>query len=231
MYAILTLIALSFIFCYRLFKTVTSTTQGKVGFKTGLALKYIKEYKGDDILVVREDFKKMIKVDYKKKLPVHIVNDFSIQTKNREVPVRFYNNSDDKDLSLIIFIHGGGWCIGDLDTHDQQCRRLVRSSGYSLLAVDYSLSPESKFPTALHEIVELIQNLIEGKIKIEANTNSIAIIGDSAGGNMAITSTLKLLESNHAESIKCIVPVYPVTNCENGKEGSFIQYANGYIHQ
>lgn len=226
---LLVIAALIPLFVYSIYSKFTNSPQGKVEFKTGLALKYLKEYKGDDIHAVRQTFLDMLKTDYSKKLALKTVDNYTINTSLGDVPVRFYSNIEGNDVPLVVFIHGGGWCIGNLDTHDQQCRRIVKASGFAVLSVDYSLSPEAKFPTALHETVEVIDKLIKGQIDIQADTNRIAIMGDSAGGNMAISSALKLIESGNAEAIKCIVPVYPVVNCDEGKTGSFTQFGEGYI--
>lgn len=226
---LLTLLITLLILSFLAYGIVTRTTHGKVEFKTGLALKFLKDYTGDDVLVVRKQFKKMMKTDYAKKLPISTVDNLTIGTSQRQVPVRFYSDSDSNTVPLIIFIHGGGWCIGDLDSHDQQCRRLVKETGFALLAVDYALSPEAKFPVALNETVEIIMKLTSGEIDLKADTTKLAIIGDSAGGNMTITSALKLIESGDDQAIKCIVPVYPVTNCVDGKTGSFTKFSEGYI--
>jgi len=216
-------------FVYSLYLGLTTTPHGKVGFKTGLALKFLKEYKGTNILAVRQSYKDMIKTDYSKKLPLKAVNNFSINTSHGDIPVRLYSNVEGADVPLIVFIHGGGWCIGNLDTHDQQCRRITKATGFAVLSVDYTLSPEAKFPTALEETVEVIEKLINGQVDIPADTSRIAIMGDSAGGNIAISSALKLIDSGKAGPIKCIVPVYPVVNCDEGKAGSFTQFGKGYI--
>ncbi len=207
---------------------IRKTPHGVVELKSALALKFIKDYKGDDIMEVRSSFEKMAR-NYSQKLPVETVLNFTITSQKKEIPVRFYNNSNKEDLPLVVFIHGGGWCIGSLDSHDQQCRRLVLASGYPLLAIDYTLSPEAKFPIALHEVVDVISTITQGHTDLKVDHSRIAIIGDSAGGNMAISSALMLIEKNQASSIKCIVPVYPVTDCTNDKGGSYEQFADGLI--
>lgn len=207
---------------------IRNTAHGKLELKSAIALKLIKEYTGDDIMEVRSTFKKLAR-DYSKKLAVRDVKNFTIPSNTKDIPVRSYRNSDDKSSSLIVFIHGGGWCIGSIDSHDQQCRRLAITSGFPVLSIEYSLSPEVKFPVALHEIVDVISQISQGKTDLDFEVSQIAIIGDSAGGNMTISSALMLQEQNQSDAIKCIVPVYPVTDCSEGKEGSYTQFANGFI--
>lgn len=207
---------------------IKKTPHGDLELKSAVALKLIKDYKGDDIFEVRRSFDKMTR-DHSKKLPVGTVRNFSIAANTKDIPVRFYAVSNEKSRPLIVFIHGGGWCIGNLDSHDQQCRRLAIKSGYPVLSIDYSLSPEVKYPTALHEVVEVITQIAQGKTDLGIDHNKIAIIGDSAGGNMTISSALMLQEQNQSEAIKCIVPVYPVTDCTDGKKGSYEQFSEGLI--
>lgn len=207
---------------------IRNTPYGKLELKSAIALKVIKEYKGDDILEVRSTFEKMGR-DYSKKLPVKTVKNFSIPSRHKDIPVRFYTNSEEENLPLIVFIHGGGWCIGSLDSHDQQCRRLALGSGFPVLSIDYTLSPEAKYPQALHEAVDVISEVVQGNTTLKVDHNKIAIIGDSAGGNMAISSALKLIDQNQSSSIKCIVPVYPVTDCSVDKGGSYQQFDEGFI--
>lgn len=207
---------------------IRNTPHGKLELKSAIALKFLKEYRGDDILEVRSAIEKMGR-DYSKKLPVKMVSNSSIPSRHKDIPVRFYANSEAEDLPLIVFIHGGGWCIGSLDSHDQQCRRLAIGTGYPVLSIDYTLSPEAKFPQALHEVVDVITAVVQDKTDLKVDHTKIAIIGDSAGGNMTISSALKLIDQNESSSIKCIVPVYPVTDCSTDKGGSYDQFANGFI--
>lgn len=229
------LIALAVILLLSLFvmlyiNSIRHSPDGKMETKTALALKFLKEYKGDDIYEVRDNFSKMIKIDYSKKLPIPTVKNFAIDVASGSVPVRFYANNGSESKALIVFIHGGGWCIGDLNTHDQQCRRLAISSGNPVLSIEYTLSPEVKFPYALNEVDDIFQQLYEKKVDIPADTSRLVVMGDSAGGNMAITSILSLIKKGIDISfIKCLVPVYPVTNCSDDKGGSFNDFQQGYI--
>jgi acetyl esterase len=210
--------------------SIRNSPDGKMEIRTALALKFLKEYQGNDIFEVRDTFAKMIKGNYAKKLPITKVENFSIDIHTGSVPVRFYTNDEDKSKALIVFIHGGGWCIGNLNTHDQQCRRLVLSSGNPLLSIDYSLSPEVKFPHAINEVSSILQQLSEKKIDITADTTKLVVMGDSAGGNMSITSILNLIDKGiDISCIKCLIPVYPVTDCTEDKGGSYKDFQRGYI--
>ena len=166
---------------------IRNSPDGKMELKTALALKLLKDYRGDDILEIRENYKTLSKKDYSQKLPLTTVNNFSLNSPFGQIPVRLYASSDRKKLPLILFIHGGGWCIGNLDTHDQQCRRLAISSGYPILSIDYTLSPEAKFPQAVHEVAHIMKQFGTNQLDIPADPSQLIVMGDSAGGNMALS--------------------------------------------
>jgi len=215
---------------YFLNRYLTYTPHGPISLKSGLVLKVLKEYKGDDIFEVRRQFEKMSeRTNYEKKLPITKVINDKIPCSNREVPVRIYHDKESNQNPIIIFIHGGGWCIGDLNSHDQQCRRIALETGYPVISVEYQLSPEVKYPVALNEITEVIEYIIKTPDYIKADENQIILMGDSAGGNLAITSALKMIELGYKDKLKSIVPIYPVIDCHGDKGGSYKQFDSGLI--
>ena len=83
-----------------------------------------------------------------------------------KIGVRYYrgkNNSSKDILPVMLFFHGGGWVLGDLDTHDQVCRKLVNGAKYDILSIDYSLAPESVFPKAIEECASILKCLGQKK--------------------------------------------------------------------
>lgn len=225
---LLILVLLSVLFL--LHRYLTSTPHGSISLKSGLVLKVLREYKGDDVLEVRRQLKKLSdRSSYEKKLPVSSVINDSIQCSNRKVPVRVYQEKESNQNPIIIFIHGGGWCIGDLDSHDQQCRRIALETEYPVISIEYQLSPEVKYPVALDEVTEVAEYIIKNQDYITADSNQIIMMGDSAGGNLAITSALKLIELGYKDKLKSIVPIYPVIDCQNNKGGSYKEFDSGLI--
>jgi acetyl esterase len=93
------------------------------------------------------------------------------------VPARFYRDGD--DLPVLLFAHGGGWVMGDLDTHDGLCRHLAKTARWAVLAVDYRRAPESPFPAALDDVETALGWLRRN------GAATIAVAGDSAGGHLA----------------------------------------------
>ena len=101
------------------------------------------------------------------------------------IPARLYRPDVPGPRPLVVFFHGGGWVLGDLDTHDGGCRFLARESGANVLAVDYRLAPEHRFPAAVEDAFAALRWAMENTARLEADPARIAVAGDSAGGNLA----------------------------------------------
>jgi acetyl esterase len=90
------------------------------------------------------------------------------------------------DAALLVYFHGGGFVVGDLDTHDNACRFLARTSGARVVAVDYRLAPESPFPAALDDAVAAFRAVVEQAQELGGHPARVGVAGDSAGGNLAV---------------------------------------------
>ncbi|MFV3128924.1 alpha/beta hydrolase [Niveispirillum sp. KHB5.9] len=110
----------------------------------------------------------------------------------RNVRVRIHEPVLGADLPVLIYIHGGGWMLFSLDTHDRLMREYAARAGVAVVGIDYSLSPEAKFPTALEEIVSVIDALRAGEAGEGLDATRLAIAGDSVGGNMSVATNLLL---------------------------------------
>ncbi len=106
------------------------------------------------------------------------------------VKCRLYRSSDSTSAPLLIYYHGGGWVIGDLDTHDDICRKLARDARCSVVAVDYRLAPEHPAPAALDDCIAATKWMFSNAATIGVDPARIAIGGDSAGGNLAALVSL-----------------------------------------
>ena len=106
------------------------------------------------------------------------------------IPCRLYRPSSDTNLGLLVFFHGGGWVIGDLNSHDGVCRSLANKSGHAVLAVDYRLAPEHKFPAAYDDCADALRWAHDHAASIGVDKTRIAVGGDSAGGNLAAAVAL-----------------------------------------
>lgn len=101
------------------------------------------------------------------------------------VPARFYKPDSSGVPGLLVYYHGGGWVIGDLDTHDAICRSLAVRTGHAVLSVDYRMGPEHRFPAAVEDALCSLRWAHENAGELGINPDRIAVGGDSAGGNLA----------------------------------------------
>lgn len=104
---------------------------------------------------------------------------------------RLYRPLADGVLPLLVYVHGGGWTIFSLDTHDRLMREYAAAAGCAVLGVDYSLSPEARFPTALDEVETVLAALPDVADSLGIDASRIAAGGDSAGANLAIAAALR----------------------------------------
>lgn len=132
------------------------------------------------------------------------VSEFSIPTSEGEIPARRYVPAG--VAGVILWIHGGGWVIGDLDTHDAMCRLLANESGCEVVAIDYRLAPEHPFPAPLEDCWEALRWVAE-----QAGEQPVIVAGDSAGGNMAAVCALRARDRGGPE-LALQVLVYPATS-------------------
>lgn len=109
---------------------------------------------------------------------------------NGTTPLRIYIPSDKKDLPVILYIHGGAWIAGTLDTHDNLARYLCRGVQALVVSVGYLNPPEGKFPYPLEQCYDALLWTVKNAQKYNGNPSHLAIVGDSAGGGMAAAITL-----------------------------------------
>ncbi|MCA9052511.1 MAG: alpha/beta hydrolase [Planctomycetaceae bacterium] len=124
-------------------------------------------------------------------------------------------------LGTVLFFHGGGWVTGNLDTHDALCRRLCNESGSRIVAVDYRLAPEHKFPAAADDAHAATT------WAAETYGTPLAVLGDSAGGNLAAAAAL-MARDRGGPAIAAQVLVYPITDC-GCDTPSYHEFAEGYF--
>lgn len=127
-----------------------------------------------------------IELPKKYQVKIKSISNISFKSKNRIINLRIYNDKDDDNQPLIIFFHGGGFVIGDLESHDLLCRHLSKKSKCKLIAVEYSLAPEFKFPASLEDAENSIKYIFNNFKKIKFNKQKVILCGDSAGGNLAL---------------------------------------------
>ncbi len=123
------------------------------------------------------------------------------------VPVRIYNNSDSRNQNVVVYFHGGGFVLYGLNSHDNVCRRLCRLGNCIVVSVDYRLAPEHTFPAAHEDALKAIFWVRENIENYGGNPDSVAVAGDSAGGNLAACMAHRCKQ--HNIPLKAQVLVYP----------------------
>jgi acetyl esterase len=135
------------------------------------------------------------------------VRDFTIPGPAGPIPVRHYHPGDDGPRPLLVFFHGGGHVIGDLDTHDQPCRILCRHAGVQVLSVEYRKAPEEPFPAAPEDCLAAFEWACANAAEMGADPDRIAVAGDSAGGNLAAVVAAIAAERGEAPALQLLI--YP----------------------
>jgi acetyl esterase/lipase len=146
-----------------------------------------------------------------------------------EIPARLYVplGAPAPPQPLLVFFHGGGWVIGDLDTHDGVCRFLAEHAGCRVLSVEYRLAPEHPFPQPLEDAVAAFAWAVEHAGELGADPDRIAIGGDSAGGNLATAACIQARESGAPMPAMQLL-IYPVTDAVGG-QASRDTFAEGFV--
>ena len=148
------------------------------------------------------------------------------------LPARLYRcpQLPEGPLPVVVYFHGGGYVIGSLDSHDALCRRLADAGHFAVLAVDYRLAPEWKFPTAVHDACDAVNWLLREGARHGLDATRVAFTGDSAGGTLStVLSILAVLDPQEVAIVpRAQVLLYPVTD-GSCKRDSHTRYAQGYL--
>jgi acetyl esterase len=130
---------------------------------------------------------------------------------------------NDETLPVVMYFHGGGWVLGDKDTHDRLIREIANGANAAVVFVNFSPSPEAKFPVPIEEAYAATKYIAENGKSLSLDTSRIALAGDSVGGNMAAAVTL-LAKERGGPKIVYQVLFYPVTDA-NFNTPSYQQFA------
>jgi acetyl esterase len=144
------------------------------------------------------------------------------------VRVRIVRSSDAVGtLPVILYMHGGGWVLGDADTHDRLVRELAVGTGAAVVFVDYDRSPEARYPVAIEQGYATAQWIMREGAANQLDPNRIAVAGDSVGGNMTAALTLMAQERGDVRFVHQSM-YYPVTDAAMDT-ASYEQFAEGYF--
>jgi acetyl esterase len=144
-----------------------------------------------------------------------------------DIPVRVYTPLKAAGLPVTLYYHGGGWFMGDLDTHDVVCRKLALDSGSIVMAVDYRLAPEHPFPAAVEDAYAAVLWAGARAAEIGGDPARVAVAGDSSGGNLAAVVCL-LTRDRAGPRIAAQALFYPAVDLSRMDTGSYTAFADGY---
>lgn len=164
-----------------------------------------------------------------KDVPIGKSENVSASGPGGPIPLRIYTPvaAGGEALPALVYFHGGGFVIGDLDTHDGLCRLLANESGCRIVAVHYRLAPEHKFPAALEDAFAAVSWVSSNASKLAIDANRIAVGGDSAGGALAAAAA-QMAKAQGAPKIVFQLLLFPVTQI-GSETSSLLEYSVGYF--
>ena len=157
-----------------------------------------------------------------------VIKDLTCPGPAGPIPVRFYDVRENRDPSpVILFFHGGGYVIGDLDTHHSLCTELSAELDLPVLAVDYRLAPEHPFPAAPDDCEAAARWLAGSPAELNRRVTGLVTIGGSAGGNLATVTARALMDRPAEAPMLLQVMLYPAT--DESQDGSMEKFAEGHL--
>ena len=158
------------------------------------------------------------------------VRDLSAPGPGGTIPLRWYRGLGTEAgaaLPVLVYFHGGGWTIGDLDTHDIVCRTLANKARCAVIATDYRMGPEHQFPAAVEDCVALTRWVVAQAGALGVDPARVAVGGDSAGGNLAAVVAITLRDAGRPP-LAFQALVYPATD-QRMDSASHTSFAEGYL--
>lgn len=139
------------------------------------------------------------------------VSELKIPGEGGDIPARLYKpmNEAEQPLPVVLFLHGGGWSLGDLDCYHGLVASLCELTGMAFVSLEYRLAPEHRYPAGLNDACAGLRWLHQHARSMNLDNNSIAVMGDSAGGNLAVSTSYKLHGRDGLE-LKGLYLIYPV---------------------
>jgi len=139
------------------------------------------------------------------------IKDISIESVERQIPIRIYTPTKLDGRGMIVYFHGGGWVLGNLDQVDHPCRLLANRTGSIVISVGYRLAPEYKFPTPVEDCYTATEWAAKNAEQLGADEERVVVCGDSAGGNLAAVVSL-MAKDRGRPSISNQILIYPIVD-------------------
>ena len=155
--------------------------------------------------------------------PVRSIEDLTIPGPLGDIAIRVYTPEEPGPRPAVVYYHGGGWVVCNLDTHQVVCSAIARRAGAVVVAVDYRLAPEHKFPAAVLDAYAGLQWTVANAERLGIDRNRISVGGDSAGGNLAAVVCLKSRDEK-GPAIASQILVYPVTDLSSFETFSYEEF-------
>jgi len=151
--------------------------------------------------------------------PIAETRDVQAAGPHGPIPLRLYHPLSAAQRKtpppVLVYYHGGGWVIGDLDTHDTLCRELANSAGCAVVAVDYRMGPEHRFPAAVDDCIAATRWVRDHAAELGVDASRLAVGGDSAGGNLATVVAIALRDAGDLP-VRFQLLIYPATDQRRG---------------
>ena len=162
------------------------------------------------------------------------VRDVVVELDGSRRRLRIYNprssgQGDQPGFPIVVYFHGGGWVLGDLETHDGICRAICQVGGAIVVAVEYGLAPEHPYPEPLVECEQAVLWASANAVDIGGNPSAIFVGGDSAGGNLAAVCALRLRDRGEGQVAGQIL-IYPVVDDPASGHGSMEEFKIGHTY-
>ena len=153
----------------------------------------------------------------------HKTIDYKIYNGNHQIPVRIFLPGEkmEDDLPVFLFFHGGGWVTESIDNYERICARLANATGQYVVAVEYRLAPEDKFPAGLEDCYAVAKAVYSGDFMLNIRPENITLIGDSAGGNLCAALSLMARDRGEFMPNRQIL-IYPATYNDYTENSPFV---------
>ncbi len=159
--------------------------------------------------------------------PLARIDDFTIPARDgAPLPARLYAPTTGQTLPLLLYLHGGGFTVGSIRTHDVLCRELARLAGCMVVSLDYRLAPAHRFPTAVHDAQDALRWLAAHGTTLGADTARLAVGGDSAGGTLAAVCAITARDEGLPLALQLLF--YPGTTA-HADTPSHARFADGLL--
>ena len=143
---------------------------------------------------------------------IYRVEDRHIAGADGQIAARVYTPEGSPPMGVLVYFHGGGWVLGDLESHDHVCRALANGAGCVVVSIDYRLAPEHVFPAGAEDCYAATKWVSENAAALGADASRMAVGGDSAGGNLAAVVSM-MARDRGGPAITFQLLLYPVTDC------------------